>query len=528
MNDTIQFVPLDKYITKDGSAPSLHRDQKLNELAEMSPVEYGQQRQALADKLGTSPTFLDLEYKERRKRAKAGAEESDTAFLRDHDPWPESVDGAYLLDLLSKTALSHLVLPNGAAEATALWVLFAHAHDCFDISPVLGVTSPTPECGKTSLLTLLGGLVPRALPASNITAAALFRAVEKWTPTLLVDEADTFLRDSDELRGILNSGHQRGSAFVIRTTGDNHEPKRFRTWAPKAVALIGKLPVTLGSRAIHIEMRRKTAAETVKPLRLDRLGHLDPLLRQAARWAADNAAALRKADPKMPKALYGRAADNWRSLLAIADIAGREWPERARRVAESLSGRCIEQTAGVMLLDDIRRIFAERGDDQIASASLIDSLVAMEERPWPEWKAGRPITPRQLAKMLEPFEIRPGQLWTGHGNQRGYEVAHFSDAFTRYLGNLSASPLDPNESAIFDELYPLEGFRALADTDAKKPSKSADSSGLADKNPHEAGFRDGADPFASLKDDSLKLKMEPGGGDYPDLPAFLDRRAAQG
>ena len=92
---------------------------------------------------------------------------------------------------------------------------------------MLGITSPTPECGKTTCLTFLGALVPRACPASNITTAALFRAVEKWQPTLLIDEADTFLKNSDELRGVLNSGHQRSNAYVIRTTGDDHEPKRF-------------------------------------------------------------------------------------------------------------------------------------------------------------------------------------------------------------------------------------------------------------------------------------------------------------
>jgi len=40
----------------------------------------------------------------------------------------------------------------------------------------------------------------------------------------------------------------------------------------------------------------------------------------------------------MPASLYGRAADNWRPLIAIADLAGSEWPARARRVAERLGG----------------------------------------------------------------------------------------------------------------------------------------------------------------------------------------------
>jgi len=233
--------------------------------------------------------------------------------------------------------------------------------------------------------------------------------------------ADTFLRDNNELRGILNSGHNRGCAFVIRTTGDNYEPKRFCTWGPKAVALIGKLPATLASRAIHIALRRKMSSETVTELRPERRDHLIPLCRPAARWAADNAEKLRLAEPRLPANIYGRTADNWRPLLAIAEVAGGHWPGTARGIAESLNGKSSEETAGIMLLDDLQRIFAE-GKDQITSVSLIETLVAMEDRPWPEWKSGMPITARQVAKLLEPFEIRPGQLG---GRKNPWKLALF-------------------------------------------------------------------------------------------------------
>jgi putative DNA primase/helicase len=273
-------------------------------------------------------------------------------------------------------------VPIGAAEAIALWVLFTHTHGCFDASPILAITSPTPECGKTTLMTMLGALVPRALPASNITPAALFRSIDKWDPTLLIDEADTFLHHNDDLRGVLNSGHHRANAYVVRTTGDDHEPRPFSTWAPKAVAIIGTLPATLASRSIHIELRRKTASEVVEALRLDRLGHLEPLKRLAMRWAKDNAVRLRSADTEMPITLYGRAADNLRPLLAIADLAGGDWPSRAREIAELLGGRRDEQTAGIMLIEDIQRIFAERGEDKLSSADLVAALALLEERPW--------------------------------------------------------------------------------------------------------------------------------------------------
>ena len=321
-------------------SPELDTMDTVARLAAMPPIEYDRVREVEADRLKVRLSTLDKQVAMARGRGhQSQSGDAGDGFLIDPEPWPDPVDGADLLDRMTDLIASHLVLPKWAAEAIALWIMHAHTHDCFGISPVLGVTSPTPECGKTTCLTLIGGLVPRALPASNITTAALFRAVESWRPTLLIDEADTFLNNSDEMRGVLNSGHQRANAYVIRTVGDDHAPKRFRTWSPKVIALIGKLAATLASRAIHIELRRKTVGETVRPLRADRLDHLRPLCRQAARWAEDNASRVSSIDPHMPATLSGRAADNWRPLIAIADMAGGNWPARARRVAEELGGR---------------------------------------------------------------------------------------------------------------------------------------------------------------------------------------------
>jgi putative DNA primase/helicase len=85
----------------------------------------------------------------------------------------------------------------------------------------------------------------------------LFRAVEKFKPVMLIGEADTFMTEKEELRGVINSGHRRSSAFVIRTVpvGDEHEPKVFSTWGAKAIPSIGKLAGTIEDRSIIIPMR---------------------------------------------------------------------------------------------------------------------------------------------------------------------------------------------------------------------------------------------------------------------------------
>ena len=354
-------------------------------------------------------------------------------LLTDPEPWDGPVDGADLIDEVARTIVRYVVLPEGAATAIALWVLFAHAHDISVVSPLLSITSPTKRCGKSTLMMLVSGLVPRPLPASNITAAALFRTVDTCNPTLLIDEADSFLNEHEELRGILNSGHTRAMAYVVRCDGDDHEARAFSTWCPKVLALIGQLPDTLADRSIVVPMRRQGRGERAERLRLDKL-NLEDLRSKAARWAADNMGPLQGADPDVPSSLDDRASDNWRPLLAIADCVGADWPEEARRAAVVLSGAPEEDGAtGTLLLGDLKRVFDEQEVDRLTSAKIVEGLIQMEERPWPEWRGGKPLTQRGLARLLGPFSVRPQQLWIDGAKTRGYNRDDFVDAWTRYL-----------------------------------------------------------------------------------------------
>jgi putative DNA primase/helicase len=158
--------------------------------------------------------------------------------LPEPDLWPEQVEGAELLASLEQTVGRFLALAPGQIVPLVLWVVFAHAHDAFEISPILAITSPDKGCGKSTALALLSALVPRPLTSANITPSAVFRATERFKPCLLLDEADTFLSESEGLRGVLNSGHMRSQAYVTRVTGDDHYVSMFSTWAPKAIAMI--------------------------------------------------------------------------------------------------------------------------------------------------------------------------------------------------------------------------------------------------------------------------------------------------
>ena len=185
----------------------------------------------------------------------------------------------------------------------------SYAFSAWFASPFLCITSPTRRCGKTLLLIVLGALVPRRLLVSNVTPAMLFRAIEKFKPTLLIDEADTFIRENDELRGVLNSGHTRTTAIVIRAVGDDHDPRVFSTWCPKAIALIGKLPGTLADRSIEVPMRRRTSASTSSGCaKTKSTGSARPAPPCGA-LEREYLSQLEDCKPDVPKALHDRAAD---------------------------------------------------------------------------------------------------------------------------------------------------------------------------------------------------------------------------
>ncbi len=357
--------------------------------------------------------------------------------FEDPEPWQHLVDGAELLAEMSG-AVSRFVFMTSVAKsrAMALWELFSHVLDAFGISPNLLLTSPQKRCGKTTLLDVIMAFVPRPLGTSNLTAATLFRVVDAVQPTLCIDEADTFMGSRDELTGIINSGHRRTAAFVMRCVGDNQEVRTFGTWAPKVLAQIGKPTDTTLDRSIEIRMQRRTPAEEVENLRVDRIrDEMKPLCRKAARWAADHMEELQRADPDMPAELHDRAADNWRPLVAIADAVGGAWPEWARDdAAKELSGSTLEddETLPVLLLSDLRDLFGDV--DQLSSGQIVESLAELEDRPWAEWgRQRKPITPHGIARLLKPFGIKPRQIKITGENLRGYEHADFENAWARYL-----------------------------------------------------------------------------------------------
>ncbi len=408
------------------------------QLSAWSVVEYEHHRKEIAEIMEVRVPTLDSEVgKYRIQKPK-----NHISVFEETEPFEEEVDGATLLNATHQVITRHLVLPLGADIAITLWVVLTYCFNSFKVLPLLGLWSPEKRCGKTICCELLQGLVCRPIPASNITSAALYRVIEKHEPTMLIDEADTFLNNNSELRGILNSGHRVKSAFVMRCNSETNDPESFSTWCPKALFMIGDPSETLRDRSIPIRITRKAPDENVTKMARDFDEQQLHLRRKYVRYCQDNN--FIENDNNVPPVANDRALENWGPLLAIADQAGGEWPERTRQAMVILETKEAndQESVGQLLLADIRQLFMQTAVDKLFSADLVMQLLILEGQPWSEWNNGRPITQNSLAELLKTYRIRPKTIRMGVITRKGYEFSAFTDAFARYL------PQQPNQQVV--------------------------------------------------------------------------------
>lgn len=460
----------------------------VSRLAALNPLEYERVRKMEAERMGIGRvTELDKVVKAARKEIEKS---SDEMFLEE-EPWHEVVDGLELVAILEEMFKRFSVLPKGSAVTAVLWTILTYAFNSWQTLPILTIVSPEKRCGKTTFLTTLSKLCYRPLPVSNISPAALYRAIEAFKPALLIDEGDSFLKDNEELRGVVNSGHTKGAAFVIRCEGDDHKPKRFSTWCPKALAMIGTPPDTIQDRSIMLHLRRKLADEQTEAHAEESDEEFASARAKILRWVADNDTHLRLAKPERLITRNDRRADNWMPILAIARVLGCE--STARQVALLAAGDEQEELpARIQLLCDIREVFDVARSERISSADLVKQLVAMEDRPWCEWKRGYPLTPNSMSRILKAFDIQPKQLRVGYENVKGYSLEMFKDAFTRYTPPITTETT--KQSNVYGKLSTLQNETGDAYVSVVNCSKHSESYNCFDVSDASAQVRtDGVD-----------------------------------
>lgn len=412
-------------------------DEKIHWLASLKPLEYERMRIEQAKAMSCRPAALDAMV----KAARSDESEGKKLPFMEVEPHPEPIDPAKLLDEVADTIRQFIVLDTDQANAAALWCALTWFIDVVEVAPLAIINAPEKSCGKTQLLTVLGRMAYRPLPASNASPSALFRAVESWKPTILIDEADTFFRDNFELHGMVNAGYLR-DGFVLRSeaVGDSFEPRMFSVFSAKAlagIALEKHLPDATMSRGIVFNLRRKLSHESVSRLRHADRDLFAGIAEKLARFALDYSQQVRLARPTLPESLSDRDQDNWDGLLAVASCAGVDWLARATEAALKLSGAGEKTVStGNELLADIQHVFESKRVDKINFADLIQALCDDDEAGWSTYNRGKPITPRQVSKRLKEYGISSKPTRFAYdGVQKGFEVNQFTDAFARYLEN---------------------------------------------------------------------------------------------
>ena len=423
--------------------PELTSEVVIN-LAGMTPLQYAQQLAREAKKYKMSVKLLEKAVEAVK------VEQESEKLLEPHwevIPAEEAVDAASLFAKIEARILQHVAMPKHLAFVCALWTGQSWIHEHATYSPILYVTSAERDSGKTTLMGIIGFLVRRSLSSVGISAAALYRSIEKWHPTLVIDEADEAFVDNPELRQVINSGWTRGQG-VVRCDPDTNEPRKFSTFCPKAIASKGKkAPDTILSRAIFITQKRRTKAE-----RVTHFSHVDDggfarIRSQLARWAADNGAALGSAQPIMPEGFLNRLASNWQLMFAIADSLGEG--KRAREAAQQIAGVTDLISAGVELLQDLKAMFNASTLDYLTSKAIVASLIADPEKRWAEWNRGKPITEKGVAGLLHEYQIISRDVGPEDRRVKGYRKADFADAWNRY--ELPRSRAEPCNDGTFAE-----------------------------------------------------------------------------
>lgn len=383
----------------------------------------------VADYIGAGAKREDLEaLVTAAAESKATAPENGVALLRD----------------VRAFIRRYVVLAPEQEVTITLWTLHTWAIAAADVSPYLSVSSAVLRAGKTRLLETVELVARNPWRVVQPSEAVLFRKLGQGDLTLLFDEVDAVfgknVSDSQEgVRAVLNAGFQRG-ATVPRCAEHGKELVEFAVFGPKLLAGIGLPPPTVRDRSFLIEMKRKKRTETVSRFRRrDAEALAAPLRERLERWAESAVDELRDARPELPEKLGDRAQDAAEPLLAIADAAGAEWPDLARKALVSLAGEDDgdDNELRVRLLADVRAVFEQlhKTEGEIPTATLLSELHAREESPWKKLYKGEGLDPSGLAKLLKPFGVRPQRIRVGEETVRGYLVSAFFDPFERYLSS---------------------------------------------------------------------------------------------
>jgi len=454
----------------------------------------------------------------------------NTQMFTEAVPATECLPLSDILESIKTVIHKHVILDDGVSSALALWVVHTYVYTAREAVAYVAIESPEKRCGKSTLISVLSAMACRPIVASNITSGAIFTAIEEHSPTLFIDEADTFLAGNSAMRGILNCGNTIRTAFVLRSvatrlrrsaTGEATEGGkavsrkrvvRYSCYCPKVVALIGTVPETIADRSIVVRMERKNTTQTVLPLsQLD----VAEITAQCARFAKDCAYLVERHEIVRIEGINDRAADTYEPLAVLAEIAGGEWPGRLAAAAQSLESPLAKVASGSELVLAVLSAFAMRGADKMFTRNLVQEINQSGRDVNLACFGGRPANEFSLAKALRCYGIRPKAIRIGCDVSKGYCVADFRGAREKYVTTAEAQQ---RGAELTEEIHLGGEARAEAERLAKQRAEErrlekekdlADVFAMADKYRHASGSGedDSAEDDGDVPDDD---EQEPG------------------
>ncbi len=321
----------------------------------------------------------------------------------------------------------YLVMSEHTLVVYLLWIVATHVYERFGIAPRVLFTSEEPDSGKSTGVEIARCLIFRANEEVFATEPSIRDHLSQGPCSIVLDEGD--LLDAAARKALLqlwNYGHAKGAKHSLMSGG---RKKLTNIFAPVIAAGLGRIlgPAQL-TRTFVLRMR--PYEERTKP-ELDwwapgadgdsdsaesRKEETDTFYRYLRHWAATRKFNLR---PQLPAGVIRRSADNFRSLLSVADVCGGAWPQRAREALVTLVRETIDDQPKAIILRHGLLLF-ERLDTDTLEVELFNSELRKLGEPEFDWnrycsptginRSEHPISVSEQGRLLAP-KVKSHPTW---------------------------------------------------------------------------------------------------------------------
>jgi hypothetical protein len=305
--------------------------------------------------------------------------------------------------------------------------------------------------------------------APSVLLQQIANGYQYFAGTLLLDDCDATFgksRMNVRLQGLFTVRFQNDARFITRVQHyDNEYLSEYSyeysfddlpVFFPTAFAGNGRLHPCLAERSILIALEPKNSVprcqpkkpgSTCQPFRFFEAQNQSRSLHfNLGDWGAANHELFEKIAPykedQFPPELSWRHRDCAGPLLQVADFIGGDWPQRARQaLVNAFALAAFEDFySSRQVLSDIRDLFAATDNPEwIATTDLLEFLHTLDNRIWDTWSKDKPMQPKALAHLLEPFGIQPRNHRTGPKTvPKGYYREDLEPIWRRHLEPWSA------------------------------------------------------------------------------------------